>query len=251
MRLLQNIAYNGYAECKLDAYLPDEQGFKTIVYFHGGGLVEHGKDGQATVEIAKRFAQEGYGFVSADYRIYPTAKAPDFLTDAADAVAFVKARLAEWGGNGEMLLSGQSAGAWLCLMLCLNEKYLSAVGVNPLQISGWMIDSAQTTAHFNVLKNEFGVHPLAQRINEYAPQFFVNENTKFSKLLLLYYEQDIPCRPEQNRLFYRSVLEFDKQADIEIVQLAGGHCHGSSIKDDDGEYEFVKVALRWLKQKNL
>ena len=251
MRRLQNIAYNEHAECKLDVYLPEEKNFKTVVYFHGGGLEMHGRNGEHTVNIAQSFVKAGYAFVSADYRIYPQAKAPEFLLDAADAVAFVNGKLTEWGGDGNILLSGQSAGAWLCLMLCLDKKYLKSVGVDSTQIKGWIIDSAQTTAHFNVLKKEFGVNPLTQCINEYAPQYFVNENTKFSKMLLIYYQKDMPCRPEQNKLFYASVLAFEPKADIQCVELAGEHCHGSSVKEEDGEYAYVKTALAWLKQKGL
>ena len=66
----------------------------------------------------------GYAFASVEYRMYPTAKFPDYLEDCASATAFVKAFVQEKGGNGEMVLSGQSAGAWLSLMLCMDRKYL-------------------------------------------------------------------------------------------------------------------------------
>lgn len=249
MKTFLNIAYDTHEECKLDVYLPEKENFTTILYFHGGGLELHARNGEHTVEIAKSFVENGYAFVSADYRIYPNAKAPDFICDAAAATAFVKAKILEWGGNGKILVSGQSAGAWLSLMLCMDEKYLQNVGINPTEICGWIIDSAQTTSHFNVLKYDLGEHPLAQRINEYAPQYFVDGETNFSKMLLIFYEKDMPCRYEQNMLFYKSVLSFDETADIEYKVLAGGHCHGSSVKDDDGEYAYVKTALEWLREK--
>ncbi|MBO4940078.1 MAG: alpha/beta hydrolase [Clostridia bacterium] len=251
MITITDLQYSQKHQEKLDVYLPDSDDFTTVVYFHGGGLKVHARAKENFVEIAHSFVKQGYAFISADYRIYPEAKFPDFLEDGAAAVAFIKAHIPTWGGNGKIIVSGQSAGAWIAAMLCLDKKYLGKVGVDSETVDGWIIDSAQLTAHFNVLQNETGAHPFAQRINEYAPLYYVNENTKFSKMLLVFYEKDMPMRPEQNALFYKTVLAFNKDADIEYVQLSGGHVHGSEYKDDDGEYAFVKTSFAWLAKKGL
>lgn len=251
MKKLENLTYSkSHGEC-LDVYLPDTADFKTIVYFHGGGLEKGDKAKANMAEVAERLCEHGYGVVSANYRMYPNAKFPDFLVDAAEATAFAKAHLAEWGGGGEMLIAGQSAGAWITLMLCMDEHYLRNVGIDPHEIVGWISDSAQTTAHYNVQQYELGEHKYAQRINEFAPQFFIGEETDFSRILLIFYENDMPCRPQQNLLFYQSILTFRPTADIEYKQLPGKHCHGSSKKDDDGEYAFIKTAVEWLHRKGL
>ena len=52
-------------------------------------------------------------------------------------------------------------------------------------------------------------------------------------------------------LFYQSVLTFNPEADIEYKLLPGGHCHGSSKKDEDDEYPFIKTTLDWLTRKGL
>ena len=251
MKKTENIIYSEKHNEKLDVYLPDTKGFKTIVYFHGGGLVVHGKDYESIVGIAESFVKAGYAFVSADYRIYPQAKFPEFIEDAADAVAFVKNNVGKWGGSGDIIVSGQSAGAWLSLMMCMDKRYLNAVGVDPLSIKAWIIDSAQTTSHFNVLKYESGEDTLAQRINEFAPIYYVGADTSFTKILLIFYENDMPCRPEQNMLFYKAVKAFNGNADIEYAVLDGGHCQGSNEKDPDGEYAYVKIALAYLDRKVL
>ena len=251
MRTFLELRYSQKNQEKLDVYLPDGDGFTTVVYFHGGGLQVHARAKENFVEIAHSFVKKGYAFVSADYRIYPNAKFPDFLEDGAEAVAFAKNFVGQYGGNGKIIVSGQSAGAWITTMLCLDKEYLDGVGIDSESIDGWIIDSAQMTAHFNVLKNEQGCHPFCQRINEYAPLYFVNKSTAFSKMLLIYYEKDMPMRPEQNILFYKTVLAFKGDADIEYVQLAGGHCDGSEHKDDDGEYPFIKAAFTWLDKKEL
>ena len=251
MKKLENLSYSDLHQELLDVYLPDTAGFRTIVYFHGGGLEKGDKAKTNMAEVAARLCEHGYGVVSANYRMYPNAKFPDYLIDAADAVAFTKAHLTEWGGNGELLIAGQSAGAWLTLMLCMDEHYLRQVGIDPHEIVGWISDSSQTTAHYNIQKYEQGEHKYAQRINEYAPQFFIGEETSFSRMLLIFYENDMPCRPQQNLLFYQSVLTFRPDADIEYKLLPGKHCHGSSKKDEDGEYAFIKTAIDWLTRKGL
>ncbi len=245
MKVFNNVSYNdNYEACKLDAYIPDEQTKETIVHFHGGGLERGSKAQSSIVDIATSFVREGYGFVSVEYRMYPTAKFPDYLQDAAKAVAYVKKRFPQ--GNG-FIVSGTSAGAWISLMLCLNKEYLQAESICPTEIAAWIINSAQTTSHFNVLEKEQGVHPLTQCINEYAPLFYVNEKTTFSKMLLIFYENDMPCRVEQNMLFYKNILAFNPNADITYRKLEGKHCQGSSKKDDDGEYPYVKACFEWLK----
>ena len=251
MRKLENILYSDKHSEMLDVYLPDNAGFKIIVQFHGGGMEKGDKAKPNIAEIAERLCARGYGVVSANYRLYPNAKFPDYLIDAADAVAFTKAHASEWGGSGELLIAGHSAGAWLTLMLCMDESYLKGVGLDPREIVGWISDSAQTTAHYNVQQYERGEHKYAQRINEYAPQFFVGEETDFSRMLLIFYENDMPCRPQQNLLFYQSILTFNPEADIEYKLLPGKHCSGSSKKDEDGEYAFIKTAVDWLTRKGL
>ena len=246
MKVYQDIAYGPNPENKLDMYLPNQNGYSTIVYFHGGGLESGDKADENYLGVAKSLVEKGYGFISVNYRMYPQAKFPDYLKDGAQAVAWVKAHIDEYGGNGDLYVSGQSAGAWMSIMLCLNEQFLQNVGISPLEIKGWIIDSAQMTSHFNVLKYETGEDPNLQRIDRFAPLYYVNSQTKCNRMLLLFYEEDIPCRPEQNMLFIKAMQSLNKSVDLQYKQLPGGHCHGSVERDEDGEYAYVKEAIRWF-----
>ena len=250
MRRIDNIPYHGTNDKKLDMYLPDEAGFPTVVYFHGGGLEGGSKDNPRIADFASSFVGEGYGFVSVEYSLYSEgAHYPDYLDDCADAVGYVASHIRREGGNGRLLISGQSAGAWISLMLCLDTPLLTSRGISPEEIDGWIIDSAQTTAHFNVIRKELHEDERRQLINEYAPLYYLNENTKFSRMLLLCYQDDMPCRPEQNALFSAAIKAYNADADVELIRLPGGHCHGSSVKNPDGTYDYVTEALRWLKKR--
>lgn len=252
MREYKDIAYNEY--CKLDMYLPDKENFSTFVYFHGGGMVGGVRADWKICGAMEGLVKNGYAFVSVEYRMYSETEEtgvrfPDYLHDAAQAVAYVKKHLPALGGNGKIYVTGSSAGAWLSAMLCLNDEYLKAAGVENEEIDGWIIDSAQMTSHFNVLRFEKGLDPRLQRIDEFSPLYYVNADMKFSKMLLLFYEKDMACRAEQNRLFYQAVLHFNKDADIEYRFLAGGHCAGIYTKNENGELVYVQEILDWLKRK--
>ena len=136
-------------------------------------------------------------------------------------------------------------------MLCVDKSHLSKYGIEVEDIKGWLIDSAQMTSHFNIISKELGIDPRLQRIDKYAPIYYVNEYTRFSSMLLIYYTEDMPLRAEQNMLFLGSILRFNKDADVVCQVLEGRHCQGSIHKDEDGEYQFVKTSLNWLRDKHI
>lgn len=242
MKTIKAIAYGNYPENVFDAYLPENSGFDTIIWFHGGGFQSGGRN---EAYFAEDFADKGYALFAVDYRMYPNAKFPDFIEDGAAAVAFIKEHIAEYGGNGTVYVSGQSAGAYLTMMLCLNKEYLKNAGVNHQDISGFISDSAQQTVHFNVL-GERGCDKRLERIDEGAPLFFVNEDTSFSKLLLIYYTSDLVCRKEQNMLMFRTLKRLAPSQKVEMIELEGQHCQGSSTRNKNGEFEFVNETLRFI-----
>ena len=249
MKKIVDIQYSEYEETLVDIYLPETENFTTIVNFHGGGLDHGSKSGPTLETIAAIFTNAGYAFASVEYRKYPNAKFPDFLVDSAKATAFVKKYVQELGGNGEIVIAGQSAGAWISLMLCFNKEYLANEGIDAEEIKAWFIDSAQTTSHFNVLQQERGVHKLTQRIDEFSPMYFLDENTKFSRMMLVLYDQDMACRYEQNMLFYKAVLAFNPEAKIEYRLVSGRHCSAAKQCNEKGESLYVDLFLDWLSKE--
>lgn len=235
-----------YKDLYLDMFLPEREEFFTIIHFHGGGLVEGDKGD--THQFCEHLAKLGFAVATANYSLMPNEKFPEFLYDAAHAVRYVMDNISKYGKSKGFIISGQSAGAWITLMLCLDTKYLESVNIKNSAILGWISDAAQPTSHFNILKIEKNSNPLLQRIDEAAPLYYVNEKTSFSHLLLMAYEQDLPNRVEQNKLLVSTVKSFNEAADIELKVLKGYHCHGSCELDDDGEYDAIKVIKEWTKR---
>ena len=231
---------NFYKNLYMDIFFPEVEDFFTIVYFHGGGLIEGDKGD--THEFVKRLTKLGFAVATANYSLLTEKKFPECVKDAAQAVKYVKDNIKSKG----ILVMGQSAGAYLTLMLCLNKEYLKEVGIDNKDIVAWISDAGQPTTHFNILKYERDLDPLLQRVDEAAPLYYVNKDTYFSHLLLLTYECDLPNRLEQNKLLMSSIKTFNKDLDVELKILKGEHCHGSGTLDEDNEYEVVKVVKEWM-----
>ena len=231
---------NFHKDLYMDIFFPEVEDFFTIVYFHGGGLIE-GDKGDSH-EFVKHLTKLGFAVATANYSLLTESKLPECVKDAARAVKYVKDNIKSKG----ILIMGQSAGAYLTLMLCLNKEYLKEVGIDNKDIVAWISDAGQSTTHFNILKYERGLDPLLQRVDEAAPLYYVNKDTYFSHLLLMTYECDLPNRLEQNKLLMSAIKTFNKDLDVELKILKGEHCHGSGTLDEDNEYEVVKVVKEWM-----
>ena len=153
-RVIQDISYinpndsSSYRKerCKLDLYLPKSQKtFKTLVWFHGGGLTGGEK------EIPNELKGKEFAIVAPNYRLYPRCKNPEYTEDAAAAVAWAAKHIAEYGGSpSEIYVGGHSAGGYLTLMLCLDKKYLKAYGIDADSIKGYFPVSGQCATHYTI-----------------------------------------------------------------------------------------------------
>lgn len=237
MQMRPDISYGKKPMQLLDWYLPEEGGGDTIVWFHGGGMEAGSR--KAGEGLAKKAAERGFGFVSVEYTMYPEARYPEFILDAAQSVAYVLKHT-----EGNIIVTGQSAGAYLTMMLALNHAYLQNAGADRSRIRAFISDSAQQTTHFNVLR-ERGVDSRAERIDEAAPLYYTTQPLD-KPLLLICYEDDMPCRVTQNRLMLESLRHFDPDAPAEIKVLPGGHCAGSSHPDENGEYPYLRELFKFI-----
>lgn len=244
MRTMMDERYASKPCQLLDWYLPDENGFDTILWFHGGGMEAGDRKGGAA--LADHAVKAGYAFVSVEYSMYPTARYPEFIVDAAQSVKHVQKRLPEVGGSGRIIITGQSAGAYLTMMLCMNPAYLRNFGVDMDGILAFVSDSAQQTVHYNVLR-ERGMDSRLERLDDAAPMYYACMNRVEKPLLMIYYENDFPCRPEQNILMYTSLKRFQPELKLEITKLPGGHCAGSSRVDENGEFSYMRALLKFVK----
>ncbi|MBR7095267.1 MAG: alpha/beta hydrolase [Clostridia bacterium] len=231
------------ADLLLDLYLPEGHEFDLFIYLHGGGL-ENGNRGGVDV-FAKTLAKRGIATASVDYRLYPTAKYPEFLEDSADAVRWLFDHIAEYGRCRRFYLGGSSAGGYLSMMLCFDGRYLARVGLAPTDIAAYIHDAGQPTTHFNVLR-ERGLDTRRVVVDEAAPLFHVGAAERYSPMLFLVSDNDMAGRYEQTLLTVRTLRGFGHTEGIALSVEHGTHCHYTYAVDEDGEGVLAKRIITFL-----
>ena len=131
----RDVAYGPLDRQRLDVYRPNAAGAAPpVVVFIYGGSWKTGSRGDYLF-VAERLARLGCVAVVPDYRLYPEVRFPTFIEDAARAVAWTQARVADLGG-GRVFVMGHSAGAHIAAMVAINPAYLAAAGGDPAKLAG-------------------------------------------------------------------------------------------------------------------
>lgn len=206
---------------QLRIYLPEKESFPVFVYFHGGGLVAGNRE--ASSLAMAYLAEQGVAVVSAEYRMYPEAKYPEFIEDCAAAIAWVKKNISQYGKAEGIFVGGSSAGGYLSMMLCFDPKYLRAVGIEPTEIAGWFHDAGQPTKHFNVLKYS-GEDDRRVIVDEAAPLYHIGTAEKHSPMRFIVSDNDMENRYEQTMLVLSTMKHFGYTGYDHKV-MHGKHCH--------------------------
>ena len=191
--------------CRLDLYLPpksdapDAEKFPVLVWFHGGGLSGGSKS------VPGPLKNKGLGVVAVNYRLSSKrAKCPDYLVDAAAAVAWTLDRIEEYGGDPKRVyVSGHSAGGYLTAMLALDPKWLGLFGKSNMDLAGALPVSGQVTTHFQILNERYGRNVTPSNpaeIDELAPLHFTTKKAPPIHLLVGDSKIEWPGRVEENAL---------------------------------------------------
>lgn len=225
MRTIQNIAYGQSHPDKqrLDLYLPDCDVFPAMLYFHGGGLAHGDKAKASLLPFYQYLADNGIAVVSANYRMYPDAKYPDFLEDAAEATAWVFRNLGKYGKIQGVYVGGSSAGGYISQMLCFDKRWLGKYGLSAMDISGFIHDAGQPTCHFNVLR-ERGLDTKRVIADESAPLYHLGEDERYPKMLIIVSDDDMKNRYEQTKLLVSTLAHFGHSDSVRLIEAQGKHC---------------------------
>ncbi len=127
-----NIPYveNGKERQVLDIYAPpNARDLPVVFWIHGGGW-QAGDKSDVNLK-PKWFMDQGYVFVSTNYRLLPDVDMGVLTRDVALSFGWVQKHIGEHGGNPKrVLVGGHSAGAQLAALLCTDERYLKEVGAS-------------------------------------------------------------------------------------------------------------------------
>ena len=144
----------------LDIYVPQQisKPLPVMIYVHGGGWCIGDK--ARVHHKATLFTDEGYIFVSVNYRLspFPVELAnknritfPDHPNDVGEAIAWLHKNIEKYNGdNQNFFLIGHSAGAHLVALVTTDGAYLKRYGVSTKIIRG---TCALDTAVYDVKKH--------------------------------------------------------------------------------------------------
>ncbi len=131
-----DIPYASGPRHALDVYAPAGAHDAPVVVFFYGGNWEFGSR-QMYRFVGAAMAARGVVTVIPDYRLFPEVRFPAFMEDAAQAAAWTRAHVAEYGGNPHRIFfMGHSAGGQIATLLALDPEYLQAVGLSQREICG-------------------------------------------------------------------------------------------------------------------
>lgn len=204
--------------CKLDIYYPtDSTGFATIFWIHGGGLQNGNKHFQ------EELLNQGMAVVAINYRMYPDAKAPACIDDAAAALAWVFKHIESYGGDpNKIFVTGHSAGGYLVSMVGLDKKYLSKYQVDADDVKAYLPLSGQAITH-STIRGDRGFSRTQPIIDEYAPVHHVRADAPPFVLITGGRNEDIPARYEEN-VYMKRLMELAGHKQTFLYELAGfGH----------------------------
>lgn len=246
MKTIENIVYNACGQM-LDVNLPEGKARAAFVYFHGGGLEAGSKNKNAPYN---RFLSErGIAVVDVNYRMYPTARCPDFIEDAADAVKWAVERMPLYAGTDKIFVGGSSAGGYLSMMLCFDKKYLAVRGLDADSLSGYVHDAGQPTTHFNVLR-ERGVDSRRLIVDEFAPLYHIGAYAgECAPMTFIVSDNDMENRFEQTQLVLSTLKHFRyDESKIHYTLMHGKHCEYDYKTDANGESVFGKLIYDFIEK---
>jgi acetyl esterase/lipase len=210
-----NLAPYMEERCRLDVYHPaTATNAATVVWFHGGSLTGGNRF------VPEPLKSKGLCVVAAGYRLNPKARAPEYIQDAAAAVAWTFRNIEKYGGaTNRIYVSGHSAGGYLAMMLGLDKRWLAAEGVDADAIAGLVPFSGQCITHFTI-RAERGIGKKQPIIDEYAPLHHVRSNAPPILLITGDRNRELLGRYEENAYMWR-MMQLVGRPDTELYELQG------------------------------
>ena len=136
-RIVSAAAYGQDSRQRLDVYAPDgaKARMPIVMFFYGGGWSSGSRSDYGWA--ARALASHGYIVVVPDYRLVPAVGYPSFVEDCARATRWATEHAAQYGGDPKRLfLTGHSAGAYMAMMLALDDQFLTGAGVDFADVKG-------------------------------------------------------------------------------------------------------------------
>ncbi len=246
----------------LDLHVPPIEGFPTVLFVHGGSLVESGetRTSPAYRQVCEPFLRHGIGCATMDYRLAPTHQWPVMPQDVAAATEWLFTNLPGFGGRTDRIyLFGHSSGCQLVALVATDPRWLGAHGrrpeelagvipmgctLNPYDTTGSGIAPERLAERFRGEPSEVEVYGTLQNRIEANPSRHVGAHVPAVLVVLAEAERFFPAVLEQGARFVRLLLELERPA--ELVVVPGRHMSsiGSIAAENDRTFAAIGAFIR-------
>jgi acetyl esterase/lipase len=210
VEVVKDLAYTGTADerQKLDLYLPKgKKDYPLVLFLHGGGFSKG--DRKDAAQFGETLAKQGIGVAAVGYRLFPEAKHPQQIQDAAKAFAWLKSNAADRGWRADaVFVSGHSAGGHLAALLATDGQYLKAEKLAPSDIRGVIALSGAYVVP-EARKDVFGDETARKAA---SPLSHVKAGVP--AFLLVYADKDSPDRDTLAKEFAAALLGVKAEAQV-------------------------------------
>jgi acetyl esterase/lipase len=203
-------SYGPLARHRYDVYSPQTMTAETptLVFIHGGSWQNGVKNQYRFVGAA--FADAGVQTVVINYRLYPEVIFPDFMSDAALAIAHIKQEVA---GARPMVIAGHSAGAQIAALLAGDPRYLAAAGTDICATTKAMIGISGPYT-FTPVAPEFRAIFPPDRLEAARPQNFTTNRRPPTQLL--HGTADTTVLPDKSTDFAAALTQAGNQVETRL-----------------------------------
>lgn len=207
----------GHERQVLDVYSPPgAKNMPVVFWIHGGGW--QAGDKGSVQKKPQLFLDQGFVFVSTNYRLLPHVEMETIFRDIAKSLRWVHEHIAEHGGDpNHILVMGHSAGAQLAALVSIDPRYLQAEGLSLAIIKGCVpvdgdtydvpaiIETAETRRRVHGQpqakfghREKFGHEPAKHR--DYSAVTHVAKDKGISPFLILYVAEHPDTTAQAQRL---------------------------------------------------
>jgi len=226
----------------LDLVVPKERPFGAtplIIYIHGGGWSEGGKENTITDEYAAGMSNLGMAGASIDYRLSNEAVYPAQNEDITCAIDFLFANADKYHFDTEnIILVGDSAGGQLAAIEVFSQKHeykglIMAYGVSDI----WR----QITVSHDINAEKY-IGTKAKEVAEKASPAFANTHPDTS-FLLLHGTEDAIVPAEESKEFAEKLRKEGIKVTYVTFEKAG---HAFLGTGNEADKKAALVILEWI-----
>lgn len=211
-RIASGIAFGPEPRQHLDLYAPKGAGpFPVLAFVYGGSWDSGAKEDYAFV--GRALAAQGFVVAIADYRLVPHFRYPIFVDDVAQAITWLLAHAADYGGDPQRLFAmGHSAGAYNLVQAMLRHDLgpsIRAITVLAGPFDFLPLDSPKSIAAFAHADDLAETQPVNADLSQSPP------------MLLLHGVDDHTVYPRNSRALHAALNRAGRPAQLTLYDDIG------------------------------